>query len=42
MFLQGFQGTVSKLEKFSEVSEEPHGIPAEEAAGHHQWAGQPY
>ncbi len=24
-----------------EVPEEPHGVPDEDAAGHHQWGGQP-
>ncbi len=33
--LAEFLGAKSKMEKFSEVSEEPHGIPADEAAGHH-------
>jgi hypothetical protein len=27
------------LEK--EVPEEPHGVPDEDAAGHHPWGGQP-
>jgi 2-polyprenyl-6-methoxyphenol hydroxylase-like FAD-dependent oxidoreductase len=30
--------TALKFEKFREVPEEPHGVPAEEAAGHHPWA----
>ncbi len=25
-----------------EVPEEPHGVPDEDAAGHHQWGGQPH
>jgi hypothetical protein len=33
--LAEFLGAESKMEKFSEVSEEPHEIPADEAAGHH-------
>jgi hypothetical protein len=33
---------VLKFEKFCDVPEEPHGIPADEDADHHKWAGQPY
>jgi hypothetical protein len=39
LFQQGFLGTASTFEKFSEVPEESHGIPAEEAIGHHRWEG---
>jgi hypothetical protein len=30
------------FEKFGKVPEEPHEIPAKEAAGHHRQAGQTY
>jgi hypothetical protein len=42
LFWQGFKETISEFNKFGEVPEEPHGTPAEAAAGHHQWAWQPY
>ena len=25
-----------------EVPDEPYGVPAKEAAGHHRWGGQPH
>jgi hypothetical protein len=38
-FSRGFWGTLPKIEKSNKVPEGPHGFPAEDAVGHHRWAG---
>jgi hypothetical protein len=41
--LAGFLRNRTKVQKsLGKVLGDPHGIPAKEAAGHLQWAGQPY